>query len=324
MKKYDVVAVGESLIDFTPAGKNELGAELFARNPGGAPANVLAMCARLGLNTAFLGKVGKDAFGEFLRDTMAGAGIDCNGLIMSAEYPTTLAFVQLTASGDRSFSFYRKNSADVMLSPDELNGDIISGCRVLHFGGVSLTDEPARSATLEAVRAAKAAGALISYDPNHRPPLWKSEDEARDTMRAALPLADIIKVSGDELELLCGETDPVRGAEVLMKNGAKLVMITLGAGGAYYRTANTSGWSHAYDVPTVDTTGAGDTFMGSVLSLVLREESIDAISPDKWAFIMSFAGAAGSLATTKPGAIPAMPNEEQTLECMRTVPELVK
>lgn len=323
MKKYDVAAVGESLIDFTPSGTNEHGSELFAKNPGGAPANVLAMCAKLGLSTAFIGKVGNDSFGNFLRGTMEDAGIDCRGLVMSDEYPTTLAFVQLSSTGDRSFSFYRKNCADVLLDPSELDRGVIESCRVMHFGGVSLTDEPARSATLEAVRAAKAAGALVSYDPNYRPPLWKSEAEAAEVMRSALPLADIIKVSGDELELLCGQSDPARGAEELMKQGARLVMVTLGANGAYYLTANSSGYSHAYDVPTVDTTGAGDTFMGSVLAMVLREQSLDDISPERWSWIMSFAGAAGSLATTRPGAIPAMPDENGTLECMRTVPELI-
>ena len=320
--RYDVAAVGESLIDMTPSGKNALGMDLYASNPGGAPANVLALCAKLGLRTAFLGKVGDDIFGRFLRQTMESAGIDCRGLVMSKTEPTTLAFVQLSPTGDRSFSFYRKHCADVSLTPEELDREVTDACRVLHFGGVSLTDEPARSATLEAVRLAKAAGAIISYDPNYRPPLWESEAVAADVMRSALPLADIIKVSGEELELLCGESDPEKGAELLAAHGASLVMVTLGADGAYYRTKHCAGRSYAFDVKTVDTTGAGDTFLGSVLALVLREPAIDAISPGRWAEIMRFAGAAGSLATTAPGAIPAMPTEEEVLRCMETIAEL--
>ena len=322
MLQYDVAAIGESLIDFTPSGKTPLGAELFARNPGGAPANVLAICTKLGLRTAFLGKVGDDPFGRFLRETMESAGIDCRGLILSGTEPTTLAFVQLSPTGDRTFSFYRKHCADVSLTPEELDPSVTDGCRVLHFGGVSLTDEHARSATLEAVRRAKAAGAIISYDPNYRAPLWPDAATAAEMMRAALPLADIIKVSGDELELMCGERDPAKGAELLAKDGAALVMVTLGAEGSYYRTPTCTGRTYAYDVKTVDTTGAGDTFMGSVLSLILREPSMDAISPQRWEYIMRFAGAAGSLATTAPGAIPAMPTEEEVLRCMETVREL--
>ncbi len=322
MATFDIAAVGESLIDFTPSGKNALGMDLYASNPGGAPANVLALCAKFGLRTAFLGKVGDDGFGRFLKATMENAGIDCRGLILSAEEPTTLAFVQLSPSGDRSFSFYRKHCADVSLTPEELDRSVTDSCKIMHFGGVSLTDEPARSATLEAVRLAKAAGAVISYDPNYRPPLWPDEATAAEVMRAALPLADIIKVSGDELELLCGERDPQKGAELLAANGAALVMVTLGADGAYYKAKNCAGRSYAFDVKTVDTTGAGDTFLGSVLSLILREDSIDAISPERWDWIMRFAGAAGSLATTAPGAIPAMPTEEEALRCMETISEL--
>ena len=190
---FDIVALGESLIDFTPSGENSQGMALFARNPGGAPANVLAMAAKLGGKTAFIGKVGDDAFGAFLKKTMEDAGVDVRGLRMTREYPTTLAFVQLTPEGDRSFTFYRKPGADVMLAPAEVDRALLRDCRIFHFGSVSLTDEPCRTATLEAAREAKAAGAMISYDPNYRPFLWDSAERAREALLAALPLADIVK-----------------------------------------------------------------------------------------------------------------------------------
>lgn len=225
---FDIVALGESLIDFTPSGENSQGMALFARNPGGAPANVLAMAAKLGGKTAFIGKVGDDAFGAFLKKTMEDAGVDVRGLRMTREYPTTLAFVQLTPEGDRSFTFYRKPSADVMLAPAEVDRALLRDCRIFHFGSVSLTDEPCRTATLEAAREAKAAGAMISYDPNYRPFLWDSAERAREALLAALPLADIVKVSEEEMELLTGEVQLAAGADALASRGAALVLVTLG------------------------------------------------------------------------------------------------
>ena len=234
---FDIVALGESLIDFTPSGENSQGMALFARNPGGAPANVLAMAAKLGGKTAFIGKVGDDAFGAFLKKTMEDAGVDVRGLRMTREYPTTLAFVQLTPEGDRSFTFYRKPGADVMLAPAEVDRALLRDCRIFHFGSVSLTDEPCRTATLEAAREAKAAGAMISYDPNYRPFLWDSAERAREALLAALPLADIVKVSEEEMELLTGEVQLAAGADALASRGAALVLVTLGPRGAYYRAA---------------------------------------------------------------------------------------
>ena len=224
---FDIVALGESLIDFTPSGENSQGMALFARNPGGAPANVLAMAAKLGGKTAFIGKVGDDAFGAFLKKTMEDAGVDVRGLRMTREYPTTLAFVQLTPEGDRSFTFYRKPGADVMLAPAEVDRALLRDCRIFHFGSVSLTDEPCRTATLEAAREAKAAGAMISYDPNYRPFLWDSAERAREALLAALPLADIVKVSEEEMELLTGEVQLAAGADALASRGAALVLVML-------------------------------------------------------------------------------------------------
>lgn len=263
---FDIVALGESLIDFTPSGENSQGMALFARNPGGAPANVLAMAAKLGGKTAFIGKVGDDAFGAFLKKTMEDAGVDVRGLRMTREYPTTLAFVQLTPEGDRSFTFYRKPGADVMLAPAEVDRALLRDCRIFHFGSVSLTDEPCRTATLEAAWEAKAAGAMISYDPNYRPFLWDSAERAREALLAALPLADIVKVSEEEMELLTGEVQLAAGADALASRGAALVLVTLGPRGAYYRAAAGRGLLPACEVDTVDTTGAGDAFLGALLS----------------------------------------------------------
>lgn len=315
---FDIVALGESLIDFTPSGKNELGVKLFARNPGGAPANVLAMAAKLGKNAAFIGKVGDDDFGLFLRDTMLRAGIDVSGLRMASDMKTTLAFVQLSASGDRSFSFYRKPGADVCLRSDEVDDALLRECRVFHFGSVSLTDEPCRTATFDAARRAKAYGAVISFDPNYRPPLWDSKKWARREMLEALPLADIIKVSDNELEMLTGHTDLEDGAKVLAEHGAALVMVTLGPKGAYFRTEKASGLVPAYEVKTVDTTGAGDAFVGALLAQIsgLSIEQLRDMTEDKWKETVTFCNAAGSLTTTRRGAIPALPTRKEIEKCI--------
>ena len=216
---YDIVALGESLIDFTPAGINEMGMPLFSQNPGGAPANVLAMASKLGRSTAFVGKVGRDAFGRFLQEHMEKAGIDCSALRRDDRVPTTLAFVQLDEYGDRSFSFYRDPGADVMLRPEEVDDTLLEGCRIFHFGSVSLTKEPCRGTTLWVARRAREAGALISYDPNYRPFLWPSVEAARRALCAALELTDILKVSEEEMCLLTGESTLPGGAEKLQAMG---------------------------------------------------------------------------------------------------------
>ncbi|WP_312693256.1 carbohydrate kinase family protein [Caproiciproducens sp.] len=321
---YDVVAVGELLIDFTPNGSNDQGCALFARNPGGAPANVLAANSRLGGKTAFIGKVGRDAFGDFLKVTLERIGICTDGLAVSETVNTTLAFVQLDERGDRSFSFYRKPGADMMLEKSDISDGLIKNCRILHFGSVSLTDEPSRQATFYAVKLAKASGKIISYDPNYRPLLWSSEEEAKREMLAALTLADIVKVSREELSLLTGDADLELGAKKLAQYGASLILVSLGAKGAFYSSGETCGMLPAYDVKTVDTTGAGDAFLGAV-HYRLRNKSLDDIkglSGDELEDIVSFANAAGSLATTRKGAIPAMPSLEQVQACLREIPKL--
>ncbi len=263
---FDVVALGESLIDFTPNGTNAQGIELFARNPGGAPANVLAMNARLGGKTAFIGKVGKDGFGDFLRQTLVESSIDVSGLVIDEKIPTTLAFVQLDSKGDRSFTFYRNPGADVMLTSAEVNRNLIDDAAIFHFGSVSLTSDPSRTATLEAARYARQQGKLVSFDPNYRPLLWEHPADAVVQMQEGVTLADLLKVSEEEMQLITNESDLARGSQALLEMGPSLVLVSLGAKGAYYRNAVGAGHLPTYDVPTVDTTGAGDAFMGAILT----------------------------------------------------------
>lgn len=308
-KGFELVALGESLIDFTPCGRTEQGISLFAQNPGGAPANVLAMFAKLGGRGAFIGKVGRDAFGDFLRQTMNAAGIDCRGLITSRKYPTTLAFVHLDENGERSFSFYRKPGADVRLKWGEVDRSLLGDCGIFHFGGVSLTDEPAAGATLNSATYAKSRGALISYDPNYRAPLWDSEARAAEKLREGLALDDIVKVNGEELALLTGK-DTAEGARQILQAGAVAVFVTLGGDGAYLLTPNGGLNLPAFDVNTTDTTGAGDAFIGAVLYRVRGKtaEDLKRLSIGEWRDILEFGSAAGALATTAGGAIPAMPD----------------
>ena len=321
---FDVTAIGELLIDFTPAGASAAGDPLFAQKPGGAPANVLAANSRLGGRNAFIGKVGNDGFGDFLRGMLEKLRIDVSGLCTDPEIPTTLAFVQLGRNGERSFSFYRKPGADLMLRDSEIKSSLISGCHILHFGSVSLTGEPSRSATLSAVKSARKAGRIVSYDPNYRPLLWEDAGTAKRQMAAGLKLADIVKVSEEEMTLLTGETDLEKGSAALARFGASLIFVSLGAGGAFYRSGDRCASLPAYDVKTIDTNGAGDAFLGAAL-FRLRGKTLEEIRSLKDAElkdILLFANAAGALATTKNGAIPAMPSLEEIRSCMETVPFL--
>lgn len=307
---FDVIAVGELLIDFLPEGMTEKGLSLFSSNPGGAPANVLAMLAKLGAKTAFIGKVGKDSFGMFLKATLDNAGIDTSNLLISSREMTTLAFVHLDEKGDRSFSFYRKHCADVSLHVSELNKEILSSCRFLHFGAVSLTDEPSRTATLEAARIAKESGAIVSYDPNYRPALWNDEQEACEHMLKAIGYADLVKVNEEELLLLTGCRDFYLGADKLLAKGPSVIFVTCGEKGSHVFTKNYHASHGGYRVKAVDTTGAGDTFVGTML-WQLKDKSLEEISQictEKWEKLLAFSNAAGAIVTTKKGAIPAMPD----------------
>jgi fructokinase len=309
---FDVVALGELLIDFTPAGTTATGNPRFAANPGGAPANVLAALAKLGKQCAFVGMVGADRFGLFLQQTLRQNGIAVTGLKFSQTIPTTLAFVHLDPGGDRSFCFYRNPGADLMLTPEDVDYDLINQARIFHFGSLSMTDEPSRSATLNAAKIAKKNGLVISYDPNYRPPLWPGPGPAVTGMKTGLELADIVKVSETELELLTGTDDPAKGSALLAAMGVGVVLVTLGAQGCYYRYPGGSGAMPAFAVDTIDTTGAGDAFLGGILywlsGLTLNE--IYRLKQAEFEKIVRFATAVGSLTTTKKGAIPALPDLE--------------
>ncbi|MDR0526283.1 MAG: carbohydrate kinase [Spirochaetaceae bacterium] len=314
---FDVCALGELLIDWTPSGRNEQGVALFGQNPGGAPANVLAMTTKLGGKTVFIGKVGGDAFGGYLEKTLLDAGIDASGLIKDPRYLTTLAFVNLTEAGDRSFSFYRRQGADLMLEWDEINKTLIDSAKIFHFGSLSLTDEPCRQTTHKAVSYAKSNGKIVSYDPNYRPLLWKNQDEAAREIVRLIPQADILKVSEEEMELITGKRSIEAGAAELAAQGPAVVLVSLGREGAFFCCAAGSAHLKTYDVKTIDTTGAGDAFLGAIL-YKLKDKSrgqLESISKDELSAIVDFGNAAGSLTTAKRGAIPALPlkNEIETL-----------
>ncbi len=305
----DITALGELLVDFTHVGESASGQRLFEQNPGGAPANVLAAVRKLGLSAAFIGKVGRDMHGEFLRDTLAAAGIDISGLSMSDEAFTTLAFVALGENGERSFSFARKPGADTLLRPEELPLELIRGSRVFHVGSLSLCAEPARSATLAALDAARDAGCIISYDPNYRPGLWTGVGEAMEQMRSLLSYARLVKISDEEAELLTGFAEPEKAAAALIDGGAYLTAVTLGADGVYISTRNGGRHVPGYEVDAVDTTGAGDAFWGAMLYALLKSgEQPENLSIDLAAGFARFANAAAALCVGKSGAIPAMAN----------------
>ena len=320
-KQFDVVALGELLVDFTQNGVSEQGNLLFEANPGGAPANVLAMLRKLGKRCAFIGKVGKDSFGDMLAKTVEEAGIDIRGLRRDADIPTTLAVVHTFPGGDRDFSFYRKPGADIMLRADELDEALMKDCRIFHFGTLSLTDEPCKSATVKAYELAKEAGALISFDPNLRPPLWKSEADAKAAIEWGLQRCDILKISDNEIEFMTGETDFDKGAANLKARFPQIRLLNVTAGGdgsfSYY------GGKRVF-VPAcklggvIETTGAGDTFCASVLNFVL-ENGLDELTEKDMTAMLRFANTAAYIVTTKKGAIRSMPQREQVEELLKKI-----
>ena len=312
-KIFDVVALGELLIDFTQNGKSEQGNPLFEANPGGAPCNVLAMLKKLGKNTAFIGKVGDDMFGHSLRDTVESIGINTESLMLDSKIPTTLAFVQTFENGDRDFSFYRSPGADMMLSPDEIPEDMIKRAEIFHFGTLSMTHGLVRTATKKAVNIAKQNGALISFDPNLRPPLWSSLDVAKTQIRWGLKQCDILKIADNEIEFLSGSSDFDEGARYLKKNfpNIKLINITAGADGSYSYYEDKKVYVPSFKLGgTIETTGAGDTFCASVLACVL-EKGLDGLSEEDLTKMLRFANAAAYLVTTKKGAIRSMPEKKE-------------
>ena len=264
-KKYDVVALGEFLIDFTPAGSSDSGMKLFEQNPGGAPVNMLTAVSKAGLKTAFIGKVGDDMHGNFLIETAKQAGIDTRGIVVDDTVFTTLAFVTLDENGEREFSFARKPGADTMLCYKEVDADLLRDTKVFHIGSLSLTDEPARTTTFQAVREARKYGAVISYDPNYRASLWKNEETAKEQMRSLIPYVDIMKISDEETELLTGKEKPEEAAEILFQKGVKIIAVTLGSEGAYLYCKEGGIQIPGFASRAVDTNGAGDSFWGGFL-----------------------------------------------------------
>ena len=310
----DITAIGEILIDLTQSGLTEQGIPRFDANPGGAPANLAVAASRLGAKTAFVGRVGRDSYGDFLRRTLEQNAVDVMGLSVDPAQHTTLAIVSLDEKGERSFSFYRDPSADVNLRFEDVPPELLENTRVLHFGSVSLTAEPSRSATLRAAQTAKERGALVSYDPNYRASLWPDEEAAVRQMREPLPLVDILKISDEELPLLTGLTDPERGSARLAEKGIRLVLVTLGANGAFYRFRGRIGHVPGVRVTVGDTNGAGDTFFGAALSQLVRLKSLDTLTEEELERILRFANRAASITTSRHGAIPAMPTLEEMAE----------
>ena len=312
---FDVVAMGELLIDFACQSTDPSGYPTMAAHPGGAPANFLAALSKFGAKTAFLGKVGNDTFGRLLRATLEAAGIDASGLLIDDGVFTTLAFVTLDETGDREFSFSRKPGADTCIRFEDLDLSVIDRAKVFHFGSLSLTDEPAATATRKAVAYAKSKGKLITYDPNLRKPLWKDLDFARQQLLWGIRQADIIKISNEEARFLW-ELDPESAACHMLENyGVKLVFVTCGADGCYFRSEKASGWVSALSgIKVTDTTGAGDIFGGSALWKLLQTgQSPEALTEAQLRDIVRFACAAAGLSVTKEGGISSVPTLEQVL-----------
>lgn len=311
---FDVVALGELLVDFTENGKTSQGNSLFEACPGGAPCNVLAMLQKLGKRCAFVGKVGDDLFGKMLKSVVEAAGIDTRGLRMDPNIPTTLAFVQTAPDGDRDFSFYRKPGADMMLTAQELPMELIQSARIFHFGTLSMTHDGVRQATFAALEAAKDAGCLISFDPNLRPPLWDSLEEARKAIAYGLSRCDILKIADNELEFMTGEQDFYKGAAKLQAQfpNIRVLNITAGAGGSY----SFYGSEKPVFVPAcslggvIETTGAGDTFCASVLGYLL-DHGIQNLTEENRREMLTFANTAAYIVTTRKGAIRAMPEKAE-------------
>lgn len=307
----DITAVGEILIDLTQSGVNEQGIPLFAANPGGAPANLAVAAARLGASAAFVGKVGTDSYGTFLRNTLIDNRVDVSGMVTDPRNRTTLAVVALDKQGERTFSFYRDPSADVNLRADEISDEQLKNTKFLHFGSVSLTTDPARTATLHAAKTAKHHGAVISYDPNYRASLWPDEATAIERMLEPLPLVDVLKVSDEELPLLTGTDDLEEGSAILAGKGIRLVLVTLGANGSFYRFDGHTGHVPGVKCKVGDTNGAGDTFFGATLAQLAKRGSLDALTVSDLEQIVAASNKAASITTSRHGAIPAMPTYDE-------------
>ncbi|MDD2969974.1 MAG: carbohydrate kinase [Lachnospiraceae bacterium] len=317
-KRFDVVALGELLIDFTPAGISEHGTKLFEQNPGGAPANMLTAVNKAGLKTAFIGKVGNDMHGNYLQQTLKEAGIDTEGIVVDNESFTTLAFVDLTENGERTFAFARKLGADTRLWFKEVNTALIKNTKVFHVGSLSLTDEPVRTTTFEAVKLAKKAGAFISYDPNYREPLWENKEVAMARMQSMISYADMIKISDEETNLMTSYAEPKEAAEYLIGIGVKVVAVTLGAKGVLICNEQGSMTVPGFESKVIDTTGAGDSFWGAFVSQMIKNgEQPQEYTLEELGKFARYGNAVASLCVERRGGISGIPDEKDVLERLK-------
>ena len=310
-----ITTIGEILIDMTQCGVDENGVVRFAANPGGAPANVAVASSRLGCSTAFVGCVGKDTFGNILRDTLVENKVDVSGLQTTDRSGTTLAIVTVDKTGERTFSFMRKPGADTCIDQEKAIQSV-KNAEILHFGSVSFTDRNCRAAIHSAIKEARKNGAITTYDPNYRASLWEKEEYAIYHMREVLDLCDIIKISDEETELLTGKKDPKEAAKVLLDRGLKIVLVTLGSDGAYFRTKDLEGTVPGFKVKVADTNGAGDTFFGAFLSRIAVRGGIENLTEDELKSYVRFANRAASITSSRPGAIPAMPSLKEVTEAL--------
>lgn len=310
--KKDVVALGELLIDFTDNGLSQQGNKIFEANPGGAPCNVLAMLSKYGKKTGFIGKIGNDTFGNILKGTIEKIGIDTKGLIMDKNFNTTLAFVHTFEDGDRDFSFYRTLGADCMINENEITEDLIKDYKVFHFGTLSMTNETCFLATKKALEIAKNNNMIITFDPNLRPPLWDNLENAKEKINFGLNYCDILKVSEEELEFLTNEKDIPKAVSIIKsKYNIKLIVVTMGKNGSYAFYNNIYTFGIPFFMPnTIETTGAGDTFMASVINYIL-DNDINTLTKENLSDMLNISNAAAAIITTRKGAIKVMPTIQE-------------
>ena len=308
----DIMTLGELLIDLTQRGSDENGNGEFTAYPGGAPANVAVAASRLGASAGFIGKVGNDAFGRSLADTLKKDKVDIKGLYFDNEQPTTMAIVSVDETGERDFSFYRNPGADTQLTAEEAIAALSADMpKILHVGSLSMTNSPSKEACVEAVKYAKENGAIISYDPNYRAALWDTEEHAVEMMKALLPYADILKVSDEEMSMLTLVGDFEEGSRILAEYGAGIVLVTLGADGVFVRMGRKTATVPGFKVDVADTNGAGDTFLGAMLMQIATGMTG---SEDVWTQLLGmvrYANKAASITCSRHGAIPAMPTADE-------------